>query len=122
MIYDLKAGDATLQLPVGMIDDRFQIVFQDLSTLSNDEISVQDQFNVVQNNNAGELTVFNPNQQDVAHVALYDLGGKLIFNESENNNNSKFVYNTDQLSTGIYIVRITTTDANQAAVKVSVNN
>lgn len=122
MLYDLKSGTATLQLPSGIIDNRFQIVFQDPSTLSNGDIAIEDRFNVVQNNNAGQLTIFNPSQRDVANVSLYDLGGKLIFDQNENNNDSQYTYNTDQLSTGIYIVRISTVDSEQVAVKVSVSN
>lgn len=122
MLYDLKAGAATLQLQAGIIENRFQIVFQDPSTLSNGDIAIEDRFNVVQNNNAGQLTIFNPSQRDVANVSLYDLGGKLIFDQNENNNDSQYTYNTDQLSTGIYIVRISTVDSEQVAVKVSVSN
>ncbi len=123
MVYNLKSGTATLQLPVGLIDDRFQIVFQEPVTLSHsDTAALQDQFSVIQNNNLGQLTIFNASQKDVSNIALYDLGGKLIFDKTENNNNSNFIYQTDQLSTGIYIVRITTLDSEQVAVKVSVSN
>lgn len=122
MVYDLKTGTATLQLPAGIVENRFQVVFQDPSTLSNGDIAIEDRFNVVQNNNAGQLTIFNPSQKEVANVALYDLGGKLIFDQKENNNDSQYTYNTDQLSTGIYIVRISTVDSEQVAVKVSVSN
>ncbi|WP_438962837.1 T9SS type A sorting domain-containing protein [Nonlabens sp.] len=120
--HDIKNASFTTTVNSGSVNDRFEIVFQDPSTLSNDNANIEEQLNVVQNNSRQLLTVFNPDGLEVSNISLYDLTGKEIFSSKEGNSNNAYSFSTGNLSTGIYLVRILTADQKEAAVKVSINN
>ena len=121
--YDLKNGTSTISLNAGTIDDRFEIIFQDPTTLSNDEIvNAEKEFDIVQNNSRQELTIFNPNGIEVSNISLFDLSGKELISSKEGTSNSAYTFETSNFSTGIYIVRVITADQREAAVKVSISN
>ncbi|GAK95105.1 hypothetical protein JCM19298_882 [Nonlabens ulvanivorans] len=121
--YDLKNGTSTISLTAGTIDDRFEIIFQDPTTLSNDEIvNAEKEFDIVQNNSRQELTIFNPNGIEVSNISLFDLSGKELISSKEGTSNNAYTFETSNFSTGIYIVRVITADQREAAVKVSISN
>lgn len=122
-IYDLKNGTSTISLAAGTIDDRFEIIFQDPTTLSNDEIvNAEKEFDIVQNNSRQELTIFNPNGIEVSNISLFDLAGKELISSNEGTSNNAYTFETSNFSAGIYIVRVITADQREAAVKVSISN
>lgn len=120
--HDIKNGTFTTTLDAGITDDRFEIVFQDPTTLYNNTVDVVDQFNVVQNNNNQLLTIFNPNGLEVNNISLFDMAGKEVISSSENSSNNSYSFETANFSAGIYIVRVITTDQKEAAIKVSIHN
>ena len=120
--HDVKNGFFTTILNAGTVNDRFEIVFEEPTTLSNGSVSTEDQFDVIQNNNRQVLTVFNPNGLEVSNITLFDLAGKQILSSTEGTSNNAYSFETGNFSSGIYIVRILTADQQEAAVKVSINN
>ncbi|MGJ8685410.1 MAG: T9SS type A sorting domain-containing protein [Nonlabens sp.] len=120
--HDVKNGSFTTILNAGQIDDRFEIVFENPTTLSNDSVSTDDQFDIVQNNNRQLLTVHNPNGLEVSDITLYDLAGKQVIASKEGTSNSAYTFETGNISSGIYIVRVLTSNQQEVAVKVSINN
>lgn len=120
--HDIKNGFFTATMNAGTVNDRFEIVFQDPTTLSNDSVNIEEQFDIVQNNSRQELTVFNPDGLEVSNISLFDLSGKEVIASKEGNSNNAYSFPTGNLSTGIYIVRVLTADQKEAAVKVSINN
>ncbi|AGC75492.1 putative secreted protein (Por secretion system target) [Nonlabens dokdonensis] len=120
--HDLKAGNKTLLIAPGHYTDRFEITFKDTSgTLSNDSVN-EVNFDIFQNNNRRELTILNPNQEDVASIALFDLAGREVLSNKPASTQSSYTFDTASLSSAIYIAKVTTTDNKEKSVKVSISN
>lgn len=120
--HDIKSGNQTLLIAPGHYTDRFEITFKDTSgSLSNDSFDANT-FDIVQNNRNKELTVFNPDLQDVKNISLYDLAGRQIFSNQPASTVSSYSFDTASLSSAIYIAKITTASGNEKSVKVSVSN
>ncbi|WP_438968778.1 T9SS type A sorting domain-containing protein [Nonlabens sp.] len=120
--HDIKSGNKTLLIAPGHYKDRFEITFKDTSgTLSNDSFEPTN-FDVVQNNRNKELTVLNPDLQDVAIISLYDLSGRQIFSTKPESTKDSYSFDTATLSNAIYIVKITTFSGNEKSVKVNISN
>lgn len=120
-VYDLKTSVAMVTLPVGTYDDRFEIVFQQPSTLSSGSEILATSIDVFQNNGRQELTVNNPQLKDIKNIALYDLSGRMVVSEKTTSRES-YSFNTANYSSGIYLVRITDSANSEVTVKVSIAN
>jgi len=132
--HDIINNKAEYILDAGLYDDRFFITFEKNATRSGEPISKEDTkeieqrlqvFNAInarQNNNAQLLEVINPEQAELVNVELYDVSGKRIFNRQNLGNNQSYTFPTNNLATGIYIVRMQTQDGLTKARKVSINN
>jgi hypothetical protein len=120
--HDIKSGNKNLLIAPGHYTDRFEITFKNTSgTLSNNSLETTN-FDVFQNNRNKELTVLNPALEEVANISLYDLAGRQIFSSKPSSNEASYSFDTASLSSAIYIARVTTTNNNETAVKVSVSN
>jgi len=106
----------------GEIKDRYEIVFQEKSTLSNDDVIAENAFNIFQNNGQRLLTVGNLTSKNVANISVYDLAGRLVAQQNPKEINDEYTFKTSSYSTGIYIVKVTTRDDEEMATKVSISN
>ncbi len=120
-VYDLKNGTATIALPAGTYNDRFEIVFQQPATLSTGSALLSNAIDVFQNNNQQLLTVFNPTLREIKNIALYDLAGRSIVSQQTTAQDS-YTFDTATYSSGIYLVKITDTSNNSTTEKVSISN
>lgn len=121
MYVDLQSQNFEINLPAGNYSDRFEVVFVEGNALSTDEFA-DNNFNIIQNNNISELIVLNPKQLDIENIKLYDVSGKIIFNEIVKNNNERLSYSTKNLSDGVYLVQTTLSNNNTTTKKVIVAN
>ena len=121
-VYDLKNSTATVTLPAGTYNDRFEIVFEQPATLSTGSDVLAAAIDVYQNNNNQLLTVMNPELKDIKNIAVYDLAGRLIISEKTTTAQDNYSFNTANYSSGIYIVRVTDSAHSETAVKVSIAN
>ena len=121
MYVDLQSQNFEINLPAGNYTDRFEVVFVEANTLTTDEFA-DNNFNIIQNNNTSELVVLNPNKLDIENIKLYDVSGKIIFNEIVKNNNERLSYSTKNLSDGVYLVQTTLSNNNSTTKKVIVVN
>lgn len=121
MYVDLQSQNFEINLPAGNYTDRFEVVFVEANTLTTDEFAYNN-FNVIQNNNKSELVVLNPKKLDIENIKLYDVSGKIIFNEIVKNNNERLSYSTKNLSDGVYLVQTTLSNNNTTTKKVIVAN
>lgn len=119
LYYDIKNQAYEFSLPAGVNNTRFEITFTQ-GALSNPENGVAS-FDVFQNNTNGILTIRNPKLIDVSTCGLFDITGKLIFNKTNLGSQSQFDFSTENLSEGIYIVNIKTTDNQKVAKKVVIS-
>ena len=120
LYYDIKNTPYTITLPEGTLNNRFQITFTD-QALSNTTFAPH-QLDVMQNNANQLLTVKNPSQKALLEIGLYDSLGKTIFSNKNVGTDSIYQYPTSELATGIYVVRIRTTDGYSLSKKVSITN
>lgn len=118
---NLQSQNFEINLPAGNYTDRFEVVFVEANTLSTDEFA-ENNFNVIQNNNTSELVVLNPKKLDIENIKLYDVSGKIIFNEIVKNNNERLSYSTKNLSDGVYLAQTTLSNNNTTTKKVIVAN
>ncbi len=117
--YSIKNDYFYITLPEGDYSGRFELRFQDDSSLSvEDEIA--DNFVVVQNNPAQQLEIYNPKFMDVQAVSVFDMTGKQILNKQNLGNNERFSFSTQNLAQAIYIVKITTKKNNILTKKITV--
>tara|TARA_B110000503_G_C6993079_1_gene348213 strand:- start:153 stop:830 length:678 start_codon:yes stop_codon:yes gene_type:complete len=116
-----------LELPAGLYEDRFFIAFVDgnrMQQLANEEIKdkVLEDVDFFQNNPAKQLEIANPEGYDIASANIFDMSGKLVYMASNLGNNSRFTFPTGNLSDGIYLVMLTTTENIPVNYKITVKN
>ncbi|WP_274475554.1 T9SS sorting signal type C domain-containing protein [Mangrovimonas aestuarii] len=102
---NLRLQDFSTYLEQGEYTDRFEITFQQDSTLNNAEIP-SETLNIFQNNRQSELTILNPNGLNVKEIQLFDMAGKLILRNSNMNASNSYKLPTNHLSDGTYVASI----------------
>jgi hypothetical protein len=75
-----------------------------------------------QNNQVRQLEVSNPEGYEIASATIFDMSGKLVLSESDLGNDTKLTFPTDNLSDGIYMVMLTTSENISINYKISVYN
>ncbi|WGK64585.1 T9SS type A sorting domain-containing protein [Croceiramulus getboli] len=120
---DILYNGYSFRLPAGEYKERFEIVFKNgnQETLAvNEEIAQA--FTIFQNNRASQLEVLNPSNQEISSFALYDTTGRLVQNQRDLGTDSRLIFSTANLSDGVYISKIVTSDQVEIVKKVSVQN
>jgi hypothetical protein len=118
--YDIKNSFYDLTLPAGTYNTRYEITFKN-GTLGVDA-SAKTNFVVLQDNTTKNLTISNPSQLEIASCGLYDVAGKLIFHKNQLGTELSYLFPTSNLSDGIYIVKLTTTDKIEMGQKIIIKN
>ncbi len=108
--------EAVFNLPAGDYDNRFFIVFRDQRQTLNDSDGTvatnrtRESVDFFQNNPAKQLEVTNPEGYDIKVAQFFDMSGKLVYNNATIGDSKKFTLPTGNLSDGVYLVKLTTTD------------
>lgn len=102
--HDIKDLEYTLTLPIGNLNDRFEITFEN-STLSISDNEIANQFIVYKDIKSNLLIINNPNQLEIQSIDIYDMLGKSVLNKSKIGNKPNYEFNTN-FSNGIYIVKV----------------
>lgn len=118
---NLRNQDFEINLDAGNYIDRFEIVFEESNSLSNEEF-VETNFIIFQNNTLNELVIKNPNIIPLKSVVLYDITGKKIFNKFNLNNDERISFSTKNLSDGVYLAKIVTKNNNTFSQKIIIAN
>ncbi|MFM9827029.1 T9SS type A sorting domain-containing protein [Flavobacterium sp.] len=121
LFYDIKNSVFDLTLPAGTNNTQYEITFKN-GSLGVDNLANQSSFVVRQDNSIKKLIINNPLQKEIASCGLYDVMGKLIFIKSQLGKDSSYTFSTSNLSDGIYIVKLTTTDKSEIGSKIIVKN
>lgn len=123
---DIKDGHFDITLDAGEYNNRFYVVFKDDSREIdeiNDEIeAVTESLDVFQNNTTNSLIIKNPNTYTVKSFTMHDAAGRLIYNKADLGNNDQYTFPTSSLSSGVYIVKVTTDQNIEIGKKVSVHS
>ncbi len=107
----------SLTLDAGTYDNRFFIVFRHPEKKGDTPQAEIDAENAVlasvdffQNNPSHQLEVRNPEGYTIKSAAVYDMTGKLVIQEQNLGDTTKFTFYTGNLSDGVYLVKLITSD------------
>ena len=120
LYYDIKNSLYDLTLPAGTYNTRFEITFKN-PTLGVDEVENKN-FIVQQDNANKNLVISNPLQLELDNCSLYDLVGRLIFTKTQLGTDATYAFPTSDLTSGIYIVKLSTNDKMEMGQKIIVKN
>lgn len=116
-------------LPAGVYEDRFYIVFRNpnlRSDIPDTELlakeAVQKNVNFFQNNPAHQLEVRNPQSYVIKSAEIYDMAGKLVITDKNLGNDTKYTFYTGNLSDGMYLVKLITSEDITIDYKAIVHN
>ncbi len=134
--HNILGEEVVFSLDEGIYEDRFYVRFttetappeeveEDISVIEQDPASgetIYDSFIITQNNEEGQLEIYNPDNINVKDMALYDIAGKQIFKELDLGSENQYTFTTKSLSSGIYVVQFVTIDGLRKAKKVRIIN
>lgn len=103
----------TFTLPAGNYQDRFYIVFRarNLKPEGMDtKAQIMADVAVFQNNRARQLEVSNPEGYTLKSASVYDMSGKLVISENNLGDSNRYSFYTGNLSDGVYLVKLVTSD------------
>jgi len=118
--HDIKNGVYNVVLPGGTINNRFEITFT--ASALNTVVNIEENFGVYQNNDFQSLTIQNPKMLDVRSISLFDITGKVIFAKEKLQTENEYKFPTSNLSDGVYIVNLVTTDNQKLSHKIIIKN
>ena len=119
---------AELFLEPGEYDMRFVIVFKDQreanqtseGTILKEEVKSNVSF--FQNNPYKQMEIFNPESYTIKTARVYDMAGRLVINKSDLGNANKLTVNTSNLSDGVYLIKLTTSENINIDYKMIIKN
>ncbi|MDD5150511.1 MAG: T9SS type A sorting domain-containing protein [Flavobacterium sp.] len=122
LFYDIKNSFYDLTLPAGTYNTQYEITFNN-GTLGVDTMEIENQNFIVHQDNASKnLIIDNPLQLEIATCNLYDVVGRLMFSKNQLGTDTSYTFPTSNLSDGIYIVKLTTSDKIEMGRKIIVKN
>lgn len=109
---------ATFTLPAGNYDNRFFIVFRAAGSprpTGNEDLLdahalVKADVGMFQNNPARQLEINNPEGYTLKSAYVYDMSGKLVISENNLGDSNRYSFYTGNLSDGVYLVKLITSD------------
>ncbi|MFV8340729.1 T9SS type A sorting domain-containing protein [Flavobacterium sp. LB3P21] len=119
--YDIKNSLFDVTLPVGTNNTQYEITFKN-GTLGVNDLVNKSSFIVRQDNTIKKLIISNPFQKEIDSFGLYDVMGRLVLLKSQLGTDSSYTFSTSNLSDGIYIVKLITTDKSEMGMKIIVKN
>jgi len=108
--------EAVIHLEVGEHKRRFAILFRSRrevsenseGTIAKEETRANVDF--FQNNPSKQLEIRNPERYDIKTAMVYDMAGKLVINKSNLGTNTMITLSTSNITDGIYLVQLLTSD------------
>lgn len=119
--HDIKNSLLDLTLPIGTNNTQYEITFKNGSLGANDWENISS-LKVLQDNATKKLIIINPLEKEIDSCGLYDVMGRLVFIKSQLGTDSSHIFSTSNLSDGIYIVKLITTDKLEMGIKIIVKN
>ncbi len=133
LYYSIKTGYLKLKLLGGEYPNRFfvsfieKLPFTDHSKIPADykdkpAIVLLNTFDIYQNNREERLEVKVLYETGIRNIRLYDLNGKLFFNQKISGNQKEYYLPTGNLSAAVYIVKVNTSDNIELTKKIGIKN
>ncbi|PTX61624.1 putative secreted protein (Por secretion system target) [Kordia periserrulae] len=114
---DLKVLPFEITLPQGEYHDRFQIVFNQATLLSTDDLILTD-VQITQDNLNHKIYIHNPERYNLKEIALYDILGKKIKLQQFSDAKNLYELDTNTLTDGVYIIHILASDYRKVSKKI----
>ncbi len=120
---------ASYNLPTGNYNNRFFVVFRNpnikrdapQTELDANKI-VMERVTFFQNNPQHQLEISNPEGYTLKSASVYDMSGKLVISETNLGDNNTYSFYTGNLSNGVYLVKLMTSDDIAIDYKAIVHN
>lgn len=107
MYHNLRNADALIDnMSAGTVNDRFELVFNDPSTLSNNTVQLDNQITIYQPVNADQIHIKVSNELLVNGVTLYNTLGQKVVHIDSPDYQDVITIDTNEMSAGAYIVTI----------------
>lgn len=103
--YDLRNANYEASLPAGIYEDRFVLGFQNPSQLSVDD-NEEEQLDIYYATNRNKLVVLNPRNTTFKNIEIYNITGQSAHKIEDVLDGSYNEYSIDNLTAGIYVVRL----------------
>lgn len=120
---------ATLTLAPGTYDNRFFVIFRNQNLrrdIPQTELDAQqivmEKVTFFQNNPQKQLEISNPEGYVLKSAEVFDMNGKLVLNEQNLGDQTKYSFYTGNLSDGVYLVKLMTADNIALDYKAIVHN
>ncbi|GAA3622460.1 hypothetical protein GCM10022397_05270 [Flavivirga jejuensis] len=104
---NLKQGDYEMSLAAGEYLNRFEITFAKDQSLAVNDIN-NSQIEVYFSNEKNSIIINNPISKRIKSVEMLNIIGQSLFKFQTNTNENHLAYNTNQIKTGNYILKIQT--------------
>ncbi len=116
--HDIKNCVYEFEIPPGITNDRYEITFR------NDALNLTNPINnnlvILQDNSKQKFSILNPNLMDLKSVNLYDVSGKLLFEQVDLGIKSLLEFSTSSLSEGVYVITLKSTEGETITQKIIV--
>ncbi|MCF6306906.1 MAG: T9SS type A sorting domain-containing protein [Flavobacteriaceae bacterium] len=119
---------AELLLPAGIYENRFYIVFRDRketyqnSVVATETVKVMETVTFFQNNPYKQMEISNPEGYTIKNAKVFDMAGKLVINQNNLGNGSKLTVGTANLSDGVYLIKLITSENINIDFKMIIKN
>ena len=125
-----RAAGTGFNLPAGLYENRFFIVFQQedsprpniVQAQMDMEAKMQMDVKMFQNNPSRQLEIMNPEGYSLKAAYVYDMNGKLVITDTNLGDASNYSFYTGNLSDGMYMVKLITKDEVTLSYKAMVMN
>ena len=134
LYFGIKTGYLKMSLPKGEYNERFYLSFIDKLPVNKADPQAPEGFkskppnillntiDIFQNNREEQLEVKILYESGLSNFRLYDLNGKLLFNQNFKGVPKDFTFPTGNLGNAVYIVKVNTTDKRELTKKIGIRN
>lgn len=120
LYYDLRKQNFSITLPAGDHESRFEIVFQENSSLNQTDFNVN-LFKIISDNKNKKLLVYNPKLKSIKSIKLYDTSGKEVHRLMISKTSNVYEISTSNISNGVFIAKIESTENSSCSKRVIIN-
>ncbi|MBQ0769806.1 MAG: T9SS type A sorting domain-containing protein [Bizionia sp.] len=114
--YNLREQNFDVNLAAGVYDSAYEITFKESDGTLSVSAFEESNFSVIQNNNTSQLVINNPKNLAIKSFKLIDVAGKQLILKNNMENQSRYEFDTNNFSDGVYIA-ITTLNTNETLNK-----
>ena len=117
---NLRDQNFSINLDKGTYENRFEITFQENSSLNQTDFNVN-LFKIISDNKNKRLLVYNPKLKSIKSIKLYDTSGKEVHRLMISKTSNVYEISTSNISNGVFIAKIESTENSSCSKRVIIN-